>query len=636
MSLDKYTEILKEYFGIDNFRGNQYDVVRALIEDKKDVCAIMCTGAGKSLCYQFPAVYMRKLVLVISPLIALMNDQIKKLENSKVRVNCLNGSVGFKERKLILDDIFMDNYDIIYITPEYILTHPTFIPDLVEVDTLGLIAIDEAHCVSCWGNDFRKSYRDLQCLKSIAPNIPIIALTATATKTVEHDIIKTLKLSDPVIIRSSFDRPNIYIEIKLKQKDYIVNEIYELVRNDESSIVYCRTKDNTEKIAKLLSECGLKCTAYHADMSSIDRNDVHNKFIIGEINCIVATIAFGMGIDKTIRTVIHYDIPKDIESYYQEIGRAGRDGNPSKSYIFYSSSDIISNTIFINKTINEKYKNNKIEMLVEIIKYIYSGTCRRKFILKYFDEIYPHDNCKNCDICTNNEKIINDYTLETNLILTCVNDIWCKYGFTTHIDVLLGKNNKKINKLKIKRAFGKGIHRTDKWWKIFILIMISNEYIYPVPMKSGLNGFGLKITQKGKKFGNNKANYIIPYDLLNINNNIKKNNCNNVFEIKKIPKDISTCNITIDMLKKGMSISEISKERNIKEITIEKHIETLYTKELNIDNLIGYSDKKYNTISKELLKIGDYKNIRLRNIKNKIPNVSYLDICITIKLMDKK
>lgn len=662
---EQYEQLLNEYFGLSKFRNYQSDIIKAVI-NKKDVCAIMYTGAGKSLCYQFPSLVTKKVTIVISPLIALMNDQKKKLDNSKIRVNCLNSSIGFKEKKIIIDDIYQENYDVIYITPEYILKNPDFIKDLAEIDILGLLAVDEAHCVSCWGNDFRKSYRELNCLKKMAPNVPIIALTATATKQVQEDIIKTLKLKNPLLVRSSFDRDNIYIEIKLKKKETVIDDIYNIIKNEESSIIYCRTQDNTEKIAKLLNTKGLKSGAYHADIE--DRDDIHNKFINGEINCVVATIAFGMGIDKTIRTVIHYDIPKDIESYYQEIGRAGRDGKPSKCFIFYSASDIISNTLFINNTQNEQYKLNKTNMLVDMIKYIYKGICRRKFILGYFGEQYLNDNCNNCDICMAKQTDganISDLTLETKLMLTCVADIWCKYGFTTHIDVLLGRNPKKIGKLKDKRALGKGCHRNEQWWKIFILMMMSEELICSVPMSAGFNGFGLNLTPKGKKTlksleesNDVVINYVLPHDMLLLTKPVGKitkrvqpvkleqdefdvfdtldaldDSKSNVAK-KQIKNGANkTAELTIEMLKNGMSISDIAKNRGIKEMTIEKHIEEAYTRELGIDGLIGYSEEKYDIIKEKLLQIDGYDKMLLRNIKNKIPNTTYLEICITMKLM---
>jgi len=482
--LDKdYITVLKEHFHFNQFRDKQLEIIKSVIIDKKDICAIMFTGAGKSLCYQFPPVYTNKVSIVVSPLIALMDDQKIKLDKLGVPSICLNGTVRAKDK--IKSDILANKYRIVYTTPEYIVTQKDFLIELLDNDIIMMIAIDESHCVSTWGHDFRDSYRQLYGLKTWLPNIPILAMTATATIKVQDDIIKTLKLNDPIIVKTTFDRPNLYIEIKLKTNP--INDLVKLLNDKDPAIIYCQTRKDTEQISNILEKKGIICAAYHAGMTCVERESVHMDFVSNLIDCIVATVAFGMGIDKVIRKVIHYGIPKDIESYYQEIGRAGRDGLHSICYMFYSPSDFSNGGYFINKITNQAYMLHRTKLLDIMKKYIYINGCRRQYILTYFDEEYDKDNCNMCDNCVRNV-VINkvDFTQEAVLLLYVIYETGSYYGIKMMIDVLRGSGSKKIPyDFKKLCVYGMGTTHSDIWWKIFSRMLININYLKEKPISGG-------------------------------------------------------------------------------------------------------------------------------------------------------
>lgn len=515
----KYNKKFKKFFGFKKLKSKQFKIIYNLLEKNNDVFGILTTGYGKSICYQLPLFIAKKSVLVVSPLIALMEDQKLGLEEKGIEVCCLNSTNKNKNKDQ--REILMGNNKIIYTTPEYLLSSKgmLFLENLVEYELLAMIAIDESHCVSSWGHDFRKDYLGLGLLKEMYPNIPLLALTATATQHVQDDIVENLKLEDPVIIRNSFDRPNLYIDIKYKDSTTI-NEIKSLINkfDNENIIIYCKTRKETEKIShEINTRTNYESTIYHAGLPDNERQENQEKFTNGEIKIIVSTIAFGMGIDQIVRCVIHYGMPKSVEAYYQEIGRAGRDGKPSCCYMFYSSQDMILYNHFINKLDSRKTKIVRRKQLSAISQLTTSLECRRKIILKHFGENYKKDNCKNCDRCIKKKTQV-DYTLQTYFLAELLININYTYGPRTLINILRGSNAKNVKpSFKKLEVYGKGKQWKVEWWNKLINTLIVNKYI-------------------NKKYINEKGAFVIEivpklqewYDLVSENdtgiNNINKKN----------------------------------------------------------------------------------------------------------------
>ena len=388
---------LKKYFGYDEFRPLQKEIIEKVLQ-KEDCVVLMPTGGGKSLCFQLPTLLNEGITVVISPLISLMKDQVDSLLQSGVNAALINSSLTQSAIEAVIGEIRAGGVKIIYIAPER-LGIPAF-EALLHTLPISLFAIDEAHCISEWGHDFRPEYRNLNKLRAKFPNIPIIALTATATEKVRTDIVKQLALPAPKIFISSFNRQNLSYEVLPKKDSF--KTILSLLASypEESVIIYCFSRKDTEIIAEKLNQQGYNAGVYHAGLTAEKRRDNQERFIRDDIHIMVATIAFGMGIDKPdVRLVIHHSLPKSVEGYYQETGRAGRDGLPARCVLFFSLADKFKHEFFIGRISDEEEKQQVQENLNQVLSYGQLGSCRRKFLLRYFNEDYQEVSCGNCDKC---------------------------------------------------------------------------------------------------------------------------------------------------------------------------------------------------------------------------------------------
>ena len=582
--MNEHVKILKQYFGYEKFRDKQYEIIQAVINQERDICAIMFTGAGKSLCYQYPPIFTNKIALVITPLISLMKDQVNKLEEKNIPCCCLNSTI--KNKESLKRDILKNKYRVVYLAPEYLVTQEEFVKELFDTGFLLGFFLDEVHCTSSMGNDFRPSYKKLSCLKRWCKNVLIVGLTATATMAVQEDIIKILKLKNPLIIKTTFDRPNLYLKVMQKKKDPMM-DIVPLLKEDSPTIIYCQTRKLTDEITKLLKRRKITCDAYHAGMTNENRDKIQDRFCKNKISCIVATIAFGMGIDKTIRTVIHYGTPIDMESYYQEIGRAGRDGLKANCFLFYSLNDFNSNDYFVNLIKNENYRMHKMQMASVMKNYTFSTLCRRQYILHYFDEVYPKKNCGACDNCLNNSRLEKELSKETRLLLDTINKTGSNYGSNMIINILRGSANKKISVSHTRlKTYGKGKLYSEIWWKVFIRLVIGKKFLSENSIYKG-HGCSLSVTDTGEAFlkGASEMVYTIPISM--------KQYFTNADVIEHHNSDLTNENNDIDM-----KISNIDPDFSL-DYMAEKINEALNI--LKKDNYRSI-DEKYNTLIKPACK----------------------------------
>lgn len=401
-------EVLYETFGYRSFKPDQYRIIDSIL-DGMDVLGVMPTGYGKSMCFQLPPLVTDEVSIVISPLIALMADQQDSMDKLGINSCCYNSTIGVKRKKEIEEELINGHHQLLYVTPES-LDKPEFRRLIDRIYTnvgICMIAVDEAHCVSSYGFDFRPKYRNIVKIRKFLPDVPVLAVTATATDKVMKDINTCLSMDNAVQIKTSFDRPNIFINVRETRQNSF-DQIAGLIQNcGGPSIVYCLTKKETDQMNTKLKAKGIKSVAYHADMKKDERTEAQTQFMTGKVNCICATVAFGMGINKTdVRLVIHQGCPKNIESYYQEIGRAGRDGKDSECWLFFRQSDFRIQRLFIEKIQDPIYKTTRTQLLYIITKYINDKKCRRKNILSYFSEVYKKDNCGKCDNCCSVQKAI--------------------------------------------------------------------------------------------------------------------------------------------------------------------------------------------------------------------------------------
>ncbi|UYZ59865.1 DNA helicase RecQ [Hymenobacter latericus] len=490
-SLDSARRVLKQYYGYDSFRPMQQDIIKSILGGR-DTVVLMPTGGGKSVCFQVPAMVQEGVCVVVSPLIALMKDQVEALKANGITAACINSSIGQAEQNSIGKACHAGALKLLYVSPEKLLSEG-FLSFLKRI-RVSMFAIDEAHCISSWGHDFRPEYTQLRVLREQFPDTPIIALTATADRLTQRDIQQQLRLNDPQVFLSSFDRPNLSLNVRPGQDrvNGIINYVKQ--RPTEPGIVYCLSRKQCETLAGKLKEKGFRAGFYHAGMTDRSRSEVQEQFLRDDLQIICATVAFGMGIDKSnVRWVIHYNLPKNIEGYYQEIGRAGRDGAPAEAVLFYSYADVAQLRDMITKDADPRLAQLNTTKLERMQQFAEAASCRRRILLAYFGEVLDKD-CGNCDICRN-PPVTFDGTELAQKALSAVARTREQAPLTLIADVLLGRRNQAVISRGYDqiKTFGAGANLSFLDWQSYLHQLLNDGLLYIAYEQ----GYALKLTDLG-------------------------------------------------------------------------------------------------------------------------------------------
>ncbi len=490
--------LLKQSFGFDSFRPLQEEIIRSALAGR-DVFALLPTGGGKSLCFQLPALARAGLTVVVSPLISLMKDQVDALQASGIAATFLNSTLTANESAVRTRGLRSGEYKLLYVAPERLML-PGFLANLKDWN-VNQIAIDEAHCISEWGHDFRPEYRRLAQLRELFPNTPVMALTATATRRVQSDIVKQLRLRQADCYVASFNRPNLTYRVLAKNSAFKQLLSFVNARPDESGIVYCQSRNSTENVAARLKAEGINAEPYHAGLDAHTRTTNQELFLRDEVRVICATIAFGMGINKpNVRFVVHYDLPKNVEGFYQETGRAGRDGLPSECLLLFSAGDAVKYSRFIDEVSNENERKIARQQLQHMVELAESAECRRAALLRYFGEKYDEPNCEACDNCLTPRETY-DGTVEAQKFLSCVYRLREKsgidFGVNQVAEVLSGAQSEKVLKWdhQLVSTYGIGKEHNRSEWILIGRELVRLGYIRQLPEKFNV----LQVTEEGRR-----------------------------------------------------------------------------------------------------------------------------------------
>lgn len=490
--MNKVFDVLREVFGFHAFRPNQEDIIKSILNGQ-DVFAVMPTGGGKSLCYQLPAKVMNGTAVVISPLISLMKDQVDAALSNGISAAFLNSSLAAGEMSGVYRRLKDGKIELLYLAPERFVMAGFL--DVLKTIPVSLFAIDEAHCISEWGHDFRPDYLNLKMIRERCPGIPIAAFTATATPKVQEDIIAKLGLKTPYVVRASFNRANLFYQVERKER--VEMQLLQFLKHHdrEPGIIYRTTRDSVMDTVDYLETQGIAALPYHAGLTAEERSRNQEAFSRDEVQVIVATIAFGMGIDKSnVRFVVHADLPKNVESYYQETGRAGRDGAPAHCLLFFSRGDIPRIRYFIDRITDEQERQIALKKLEQMAGYAVHNVCRRKQLLGFFGEEYPDDNCGTCDICTGSIESV-DISRDAQIFMSAMARTQERFGISHIVDVISGADTRRIRQLQHDtiKTYGAGKDKDKKYWRYLADELLAQEAVrqeggeYPV----------LKLTSKG-------------------------------------------------------------------------------------------------------------------------------------------